>query len=528
LVEGTGNYWSATNSSSGASALSYIPETTWNTSVQDGGPSASGGGASIVYPKPSWQAGPGVPNDSARDVPDVALSASPDHDGFLVYTGGSLQVYGGTSTAAPSFAGITVLLNQYLVANGSQSSPGMGNLNAALYPRAQSNSAAFHDITTGNNIVTVPCASRRETCDNPTVGYYAGPGYDQTTGLGSVDVNNLITGWNGSGSTAPSNPTAAITLLANLKTIAPSETSYVTAAVTSTNGSTPTGSVSFEANGTSLGSATLTGVGATATATLVLNGSQLPLGTATITASYSGSSGVTASVAMSVASSGDSGSVPSVNAAVNPASYKPALAPGGILTVFGSGLAPSTASASGLPLPVSLNGVAALVNGVAAPLYYVSPGLLNIQIPYQTQPGAATLSINNNGSVTTQSITVASVAPAIFTNSSGAVVPDPTGTRGQVGYLYVTGAGAVSPAISTGAAPSSSTPLSQLPQPVQNVTVTVGNVPATIQFIGITPGLAGAVQINFIVPESIGTGIQPVVVMIGSTAGPAAAITITN
>ncbi len=114
FVEGTGTYWSLTNNANGASALSYIPETTWNDSVEDGEPSASGGGASVLFSKPSWQTGRGVPSDNARDVPDVSLNASDDHDRYLVYTGGSLQAYGGTSVPAPSFAGLTALLNQKL------------------------------------------------------------------------------------------------------------------------------------------------------------------------------------------------------------------------------------------------------------------------------------------------------------------------------------------------------------------------------------------------------------------------------
>jgi uncharacterized protein (TIGR03437 family) len=530
LMEGIGNYWNATNTSNGTSALSYIPEATWNTSVEDDEPSASGGGASIVFGKPSWQTGSGVPNDNARDVPDVSLAASPDHDGFFIYTGGSLQIFGGTSVAAPSFAGITVLLNQYQISKGIQSSPGQGNINPNLYSLAQTNPAAFHDVTTGNNIVTIPCSRRLLNCTPTPVGYYAGAGYDQTTGLGSVDAYNLITGWSGEVST-PTGGSAVITLLANLRTIAPSEVTYLTATVTSADGSTPTGSITFEANGTSLGSAALTGVGAMATATLAVNGGELPLGSATLTALYSGSSNVTASVAMNVTASGSGGGAPAVTALVNPASYKTAVAPGGILTVFGSQLAPagsSPASAASLPLPVSLNGVAVLINGVAAPLYYASTGLLNVEIPYQTQPGPATLSINNNGSVTTQGLTVSATAPAIFTSTSGAIVPSATASRGQVAFLYITGAGTVSPVVSTGSAPSSSTPLADLPAPTQAATVTVGGAPATIQFIGITPGLAGVMQINFEVPTSIGTGSQQVIVSLGGVSSPAATLTISN
>src|ERR1700722_18085761 len=109
-VEGAGTYWTISNTANGASALSYIPETTWNDSVEDGEPSASGGGASILFSKPSWQTVSGVPGDNARHVPDVSLNASADHDGYFVYTGGKLEVYGGTSIDAPSFAGLTALL----------------------------------------------------------------------------------------------------------------------------------------------------------------------------------------------------------------------------------------------------------------------------------------------------------------------------------------------------------------------------------------------------------------------------------
>lgn len=525
--DSSGNFWSASNSPTGASALSYIPESTWNESVEDGMPSASGGGASIIFAKPSWQTGPGVPNDNARDVPDLALAASADHDGYFVYSAGSLQIVGGTSVATPTFAGITTLLNQYQIAKGIQASPGQGNMNSALYALAQNNPSAFHDVTTGNNVVTVPCTVRQVFCTNQAVGFYAGPGYDQTTGLGSVDAYNLVTGWNGgSGSVASSLP--AITLLTNLKTIAPSDTTYLTASVTSSDGATPSGTVTFDANGSPIGSGTLTGVGSTATATLPVNGAQLPLGSATITASFTGSASVSASVTVNVTTSGSNAAAPAVAATVNPASYGTGVAPGGILTVFGSSLASSTASAASLPLPVSLSGTAALVNGVAAPLYYVSPGLVNLQIPYNTAPGPATLSINDNGVVTTQSFTVSSVAPAIFTTAAGAIVPVSSAARGQVVFLYITGAGAVSPVVSTGAAPASSTALADLPQPTQPVTVAVGGAQAAIQFIGITPGLAGVVQVNFVVPTSIATGTQNVVVTVGGVSSQTATLYLTN
>jgi uncharacterized protein (TIGR03437 family) len=522
FVEGTGTYWSATNNANGASALSYIPETTWNDSVQDGEPSASGGGASILFSKPTWQTGPGVPSDNARDVPDVSLNASADHDGYLVYTGGSRQVYGGTSVPTPSFGGLVALVNQQL------GSGGVGNINPNMYALAQSNPTIFHDITTGNNIVTIPCTRRELNCTANPVGYYAGVGYDQATGLGSVDAYNLVMGWTGHAVTPPPAPAARVTLLSNLSTVAPNAVMYLMATVSSTDGTTPSGSVTFSIGETSLGSALLTGSAGTATATLAVNGLQLPAGSGTITATYNSSS--SASVAVNVSASGTgSSATPAITGVANGASFKQSFAPGSILSVFGSELSPVTQSASSVPLPLSTGGVAVLVNGAAAPLYYVGSGQLNVQIPYETTANSsAVLSVNNNGQVTTQSFQVAAAAPGIFTDSTGALVPTAAATRGQEIAFYIDGAGAVSPAIPTGAAPAASTALADLPKPVQPTSVTIGGATANIDFIGIPSGLAGVTQINVQVPTGISTGAQAVVVTVGGIASAAATITITN
>src|SRR5208283_5245096 len=104
------------------------------------------------------------PNDNARDVPDVALSASADHDGYLVFTAGSVEVDGGTSVATPEFAGIVALLNQQLVLKGVLPQPGLGNINPALYRLAQATSTVFHDITAGNNMS--PCELGSPGCKN--------------------------------------------------------------------------------------------------------------------------------------------------------------------------------------------------------------------------------------------------------------------------------------------------------------------------------------------------------------------------
>ena len=187
-----GNYWSATNTN-GASALSYIPEMVWNDAIALNALWAGGGGTSIYFPKPAWQAGPGVPNDGVRDVPDVAMAASIHHDGYQVINGGVTNTNGGSSAAAPVFAGVVSLINQYLVSHGIQSKPGLGNINPNLYRLAASGAGVFHDITLGSNIV--PCGIGTLDCPNGTMGFSAGPGYDLASGLGSVDVAKLVNLW---------------------------------------------------------------------------------------------------------------------------------------------------------------------------------------------------------------------------------------------------------------------------------------------------------------------------------------------
>jgi uncharacterized protein (TIGR03437 family) len=528
--EGSGTFWNAANDANRASVLSYIPEVAWNDSAIDGEPSATGGGASFFFAQPSWQTGPGVPADNARHVPDISMTASADHDGYLVYTSGILQVYGGTSVPTPAFAGVAALLNQYLVSSGAQSSPGLGNMNPKLYSLAQSTPDIFHDIVNGDNIVTVNCPARNKNCGAMPVGFSAGVGYDSVTGLGSVDTYRLVTGWNGAGSGAPLAKTS-IKLLSNLNTLSPTDVVYLIATASNTSGVTPSGSVQFQANGASLGSANLAGLAGTATATLSVSGSQLPQGSPVITAVYTDSSAnsLSASVTVSVTNVSAGSALPAIDGFANGASFKLTYAPGMTLSIFGSQLATSIAAASSVPLPISMGGVAITVNGVVAPLYYISPGQLNIQIPYETAANStATVNINNNGHVTTRTFNLASAAPGIFVDQNSAPVPSTAIARGKIGTLFITGAGSVTPPVSTGAAPSSGTPLANLPKPTQDVSVTVGGVQAPTQFVGIPYGLVGVTQINYQVPTGIGIGTQPVVVKVGSVSSAPASLNVTN
>ena len=215
-----GQYWSFGNSSttSGSpaisSALGYIPEMVWNTSGSVTGGFelwAGGGGASIVFSKPSWQTGNGVPSAAARAVPDVSIAAS-THDGFLIGMNGALWVVGGTSASSPSWASLMALVVQH-------ASAAQGNANPNLYSlfRLQSGggAAVFHDITGGNN--SVPGLT----------GFAAGPGYDQASGIGSPDALLLVQHW---GDT--SGPALNLSLAASTVSVATGASAQVTVGTT--------------------------------------------------------------------------------------------------------------------------------------------------------------------------------------------------------------------------------------------------------------------------------------------------------
>lgn len=294
--EGGGTYWNTNNNANGESAISYIPEMGWNDSAADSALVASGGGASSCavangggckgFPKPSWQTGTGVPNDGVRDVPDVALTASADHDGYIVCSagscaGGNFDIVGGTSASSPVLAGIVTLLNQYL---GNTPPAGLGNINPTLYQYVASNPSGFHDVTTGNN--KVPCKNPSPNCPKTPpyeFGYSAGTGYDQVTGLGSVDAYNFVTGWNGSGKTPT---TTTLTIVPSGVNYKASVSVTLTATVKHSGSGTPTGTVTFYNGSTQIG--TPQNLSSTGTASLTYNTSALPAAIYQITAKYEG------------------------------------------------------------------------------------------------------------------------------------------------------------------------------------------------------------------------------------------------
>ncbi len=303
-------YWEPKGSSGDevTSLLKYIPEVAWNddaSAVAAGSTtlSSTGGGASTLYTtKPSWQTGvPGIPADSKRDVPDVAFYASPDLPGYLYCTSDQsdwnttqapvqqascnsgfrdsatqdLNVAGGTSFATPIFAGMVAVLNQ---AQGY--SAGQGLLNPTLYKMAVSNAAAFNDVTTGNN--ECPSSLGANFCSAASEGSYTTTtGYDQVTGLGSVNLSTLVTAWPANTSTLIGTTTSVAAASA---TPAVNTNDTITITVASDSGTTiPSGTVNLSIDQT-LSSTTGALTGGTATSvTLSANG------VATYTANFAAS-----------------------------------------------------------------------------------------------------------------------------------------------------------------------------------------------------------------------------------------------
>jgi uncharacterized protein (TIGR03437 family) len=536
--EGSGVYWSSTNSATLASALSYIPEIAWNDSGP-GGLAASGGGFSKFFPQPSWQTSLDLAA-AGRVVPDVSLAASSNHDPYRIYTEGAESLVGGTSAGTPVFAGIVVLLNQYEHSNGQ------GNINPNLYRLARSTTNVFHDISTGSNIVQ--CKSSTPDCTTGSFGYSAGPGYDPVTGLGSVDAYKLLTEWN---SGAPdSNIVPSCTPVIVFEQPQPDAQGYSwlftlhlkeSAGVSSTL-------TDFTVDGTSQASQIASFFG---TSNIPANGSiSAPLGYKTLTVPTTilfGFTGVDAggrqwSQEISVAFNGRSlALVPTVRAVVNGASFAGGgIVPGEIATLFGNNLTSNTGInlTSGLPLVTKFLNVSVMVNGKAAPLFAVDnvngQQQINFQIPREVATGPnANIAVTNNGTKSpTISVPVLAAQPGIINyaaaggnfgvilhsnfqlaDSAHPAVP------GETVLIYCTGLGAVSSPPADGAAANG-----QLTVSAANVMI--GSVKAKVSFSGLAPGFVGLYQVNAVVPSSLVNGDQPVVISMGATASNSALLPI--
>jgi uncharacterized protein (TIGR03437 family) len=532
-------YWRSTNSTTGESALSYIPEMVWNDTIVDQSISAGGGGASLVFLKPVWQTGPGVPADGVRDVPDVAFNASDAHDPSYVYTDGSAAYYGGTSLGAPTMAGVVTLLNQYLVSTGIQSQPGVANINPQIYRLAQNGSGVFHDVTTGNNALA--CVVGSPNCPSGTLGYNAVPNYDLASGWGSLDVSNFVHQWSNA---APTNSAVVLSvnqspgpgIYGNVEVVFEQPANSWNFTLTLTDeAAVPTTLTGLTINGTDYSSQIASLFGSASipanqsiSAQIGLSNVKAP-GNVTFTISGVDASGRTWSQQVGVPFQGLEPQL-AVAGISNAASGQQAFAPGEIVSVYGTAMGDFAQAAGTLPLTMYLAGFEASVSPANDPnafypayLYYVSPTQVNLQIPYETPAGTATLTVGNPYANVTYNFLVSRAGPGIFITPDGFVNPSASGTPGQTVTLYVTGVGLVRPAIGDGEAPVNADT-----RPTQAVSLTVGGVNAVTSYVGIPTWSVGVVQINFAVPAGVAAGKQPVVVTVGAVPSLTAYINITQ
>ena len=217
----------------------------------------------------------------------------------------------------------------------------------------------------------------------------------------------------------------------------------------------------------------------------------------------------------------------SVTSVGNSASFTQSFAPGMLMAVFGTGLSSgSPQTISSTPLPVtSASGTSVTINGIAAPLLYVSATQINLQIPYELATGGAVLVVKSGAQTASISFTIQAAGPGIYVDyQNGNIVPSESAGVGSTIGFYVTGAGLVTPPEATGNVPSpGTTPVPNLP-----VTLTIGGVVVTPVYVGIPSWSVGVLQINVTVPTSLPAGYQAVVVNIGGVKSKTALLNATH
>ena len=186
------------------------------------------------------------------------------------------------------------------------------------------------------------------------------------------------------------------------------------------------------------------------------------------------------------------------------------LAPGTVAEVYGSSLATSTVSPP-LPLPFSLNSTSLLIGGASPPLFFLSSGQLNVQIPIELQGGRQyQIIVSANGAITLpDTLDMNPVQPGVLAFDDGHTKAQRPGDgtlvdaarpakAGEILTLYLLGMGATNPAVPTGQ-------LAPIVEPLARVTaqpiVTVNGENAEIFYAGLTPMSIGLYQINFRVPN---------------------------
>lgn len=446
------------------SAKGYIPESTWNDSSQsntslsnnipwsvglspypDNIIAGSGGKSSCStnttdtslgkcvsgYAKPSWQRGAAVPADGVRDLPDISLISGNGFDNAIwlicddatttsttgatvpmnctTQSGGGFYFdsFGGTSTAAPAFAGIMALVEQ---STGAR----LGQAAAQLYELYNGSFASnvFHDVTLGNN--SVACNQGTPNCKKDKAGYYfesgynAGTGYDLATGLGSVDAVQLITEW----SSATAGATATVTVSPATSSITANQSLSVPVTVAGSGTlAPPTGTVILSGGGYTSTAETLS----SGAYTFTIPPNSLAVGTDTLTVTYSGDSNYASSTA--TASETVTGITPTVTVA--PASVS-------IQHNQGLNVVTTVAGSNGTP-----TGTVTLTSGAytSAAGTLSSAGSFTFKIPAGSLPvGTDTLTVSYSGDKNyttgtgTAPVTVAGIAPTVTVTPASSTI----------------------------------------------------------------------------------------------------------
>lgn len=209
---------------------------------------------------------------------------------------------------------------------------------------------------------------------------------------------------------------------------------------------------------------------------------------------------------------------------VNSADYTANLAPGGLFSIYGAGLAADTVAADTVPLPTSLRGTSVDVldadRTLPAPLVFVSPGQINAQMPYGLRSSGVLVRVRTAGGVSGLApVSVQSSAPRLFTRTLDGrgeaialhanyqlIDAQRPATPGEVIILYLTGLGEVQPPVAAGTPAGDGGAGGPLSRTVETVSVTVGGAPARVHFSGLAPGFAGLYQLNVELAPSMAGG----------------------
>jgi uncharacterized protein (TIGR03437 family) len=205
---------------------------------------------------------------------------------------------------------------------------------------------------------------------------------------------------------------------------------------------------------------------------------------------------------------------------VNAGSWAPftaGIAPGEFIALNGTGLAPDGLPVTNsIPFPTQVGPVQVMINGVAAPIYYATPTLIEAIVPYETTGTTAQIQVINNGTASNTVTTFVSLtAPGVFTqNQNGLgygsiqhsdyslVTSSSPAQPGETLIVYLTGLGGVNPAVADGAA----APSGSLISTTNTITASIGGQAATVSFAGLTPGSVALDQVNVVVPTAATTG----------------------